>query len=123
MQLRRRSIWQAGISFYLIHTLRISVAIIAYIRSTQTVLIIVFWFPAAVLAENKIGPLLQGYSFGENSSVLVTAADKKALYAWQADNPLMPASTLKLLTAHLAVKKWGTHYRFKTDFYWMNGWL
>jgi len=45
------------------------------------------------------------------------------LYVWQADNPLIPASTLKLLTAHLAIQKWGTQYRFKTDFYWMNGWL
>ena len=92
-------------------------------RSIQIVLLFIFWFPAAVLAENKVGPLLQSYSFGENSSVLVTSADKEALYAWQADKPLIPASTLKLLTAHLAIQKWGTQHRFKTDVYWMNGWL
>ncbi len=107
----------------IMHNLQISVVIIACMRSIQIVLILIFWFPADVLAENKMRPLLQDYSFGVNSSVLVTATDRKVLYAWQADKHLIPASTLKLLTANLAIKKWGAQHRFKTDFYWMNGWL
>ncbi|MFT7525790.1 MAG: D-alanyl-D-alanine carboxypeptidase/D-alanyl-D-alanine-endopeptidase (penicillin-binding protein 4), partial [Arenicella sp.] len=39
------------------------------------------------------------------------------VYQWQADKALTPASLTKLLTANLAIKKWGLDHRFVTEFY------
>lgn len=38
----------------------------------------------------------------------------KAVIAHQADRPMMPASTMKLLTALAAIQRWGLDYRFET---------
>ncbi|CAA6826826.1 MAG: D-alanyl-D-alanine carboxypeptidase (EC [uncultured Thiotrichaceae bacterium] len=52
--------------------------------------------------------------------------DKSSLYVMSkgqpvfndnANQPLIPASTMKLITAWLALQKWGEHYRFSTNFY------
>ena len=37
--------------------------------------------------------------------------------ACRAERPLIPASTLKLVTAWLALEHWGDDYRFATDFF------
>ena len=70
--------------------------------------------------------LFENHTFGDQSSVLVVAADSSArsdLFAWQADKLLIPASTLKLVTAQLALEKWGAEHQFYTDFFLADGWL
>jgi D-alanyl-D-alanine carboxypeptidase/D-alanyl-D-alanine-endopeptidase (penicillin-binding protein 4) len=42
----------------------------------------------------------------------------------QADQPMVPASTLKILTALAAIERWGLDHRFHTDFHrTADGWL
>jgi len=40
-----------------------------------------------------------------------------AQWAWNKSAPLIPASTIKILTAYLALQKLGAEHRFHTDFY------
>lgn len=48
----------------------------------------------------------------------------KAVIARAADRPMVPASTLKLLTALAAFDRWGPAHRFHTDFFLgSDGWL
>jgi D-alanyl-D-alanine carboxypeptidase/D-alanyl-D-alanine-endopeptidase (penicillin-binding protein 4) len=44
--------------------------------------------------------------------------------ARQVDRPMIPASTMKILTALAAIERWGLDHRFHTDFYLAgDGWL
>lgn len=52
-----------------------------------------------------------------NSSFLLADAKGKPLASCRADRPLVPASTLKILTAWLALNHWGSEYRFQTEFF------
>ena len=51
------------------------------------------------------------------SAVLVADDDGTPLLSLRPDQPLIPASTLKLLTALAALDKWGPEHRFQTDFF------
>lgn len=58
------------------------------------------------------------------SASLLVEAEGRALIAHQPDRPMVPASTLKLLTALAAIQRWGPERRFHTDFYLSkDGWL
>jgi D-alanyl-D-alanine carboxypeptidase/D-alanyl-D-alanine-endopeptidase (penicillin-binding protein 4) len=53
----------------------------------------------------------------------------RAVIARQVDRPMVPASTMKILTALAAIQRWGLNHRFHTDFYrsddgwlWVKGW-
>ncbi len=53
---------------------------------------------------------------GARSAALVIRADDGAvLYAHDADQPLVPASNLKLLTAFASLETWGPAHRFTTE--------
>lgn len=52
-----------------------------------------------------------------SDAVLISDGSAQALYEWQAEKPLVPASLVKLVTAHIAIKRWGLDKRFVTDFY------
>jgi D-alanyl-D-alanine carboxypeptidase/D-alanyl-D-alanine-endopeptidase (penicillin-binding protein 4) len=55
---------------------------------------------------------------------LLVEEDATAVIAHQADRPMVPASTLKLLTALVALDRWGPDHRFHTDFFLSDdGWL
>ena len=49
--------------------------------------------------------------------VLVMDADGKELVAQNADEPFVPASVTKIVTAWLAIEVLGKDYRFQTKFY------
>jgi len=72
-------------------------------------------------ANSEAEPILfDGISFKYTDAVLVTKYSKqesKNIYAWQANKSLIPASLTKLVTTWLAIDKWGSGYRFKTDFF------
>ncbi|WP_457665906.1 D-alanyl-D-alanine carboxypeptidase/D-alanyl-D-alanine-endopeptidase [Thiolapillus sp.] len=51
------------------------------------------------------------------ASLLLLEKDGTALVSHNPETPRIPASTLKILTAWLAIRHWGLDYRFKTDFY------
>ncbi len=63
------------------------------------------------------GNLFQKHHFGQQSAVLVTEAQGKVLYSWNAEKALIPASTIKIATGIAAIEKFGLDYRFKTDFF------
>lgn len=69
--------------------------------------------PAGALADvkEKVAAL------APSGLVLVMDADGKELVAQNADEPFVPASVTKIVTAWLAMEVLGGDYRFKTSFY------
>ncbi len=65
---------------------------------------------AAVQAD----PIGQALALGNAS--LVVAEGGRAVIAHNADSSLVPASTMKLLTALAAIERWGLEHRFTTEF-------
>jgi D-alanyl-D-alanine carboxypeptidase/D-alanyl-D-alanine-endopeptidase (penicillin-binding protein 4) len=58
-----------------------------------------------------------------NASLVVEEGGRLVL-AYQPDRPMVPASTMKLLTALAAIDRWGLDHRFHTDFHRSSdGWL
>lgn len=61
---------------------------------------------------------------GLSKASLLVQDGGKALVAYNADRPMVPASTMKVLTAFAALETWGRGHRFETDFYTDgSGWL
>jgi len=54
---------------------------------------------------------------GPRDAVVISGPDQRILFSHNADALLIPASTLKLLTALTAIHTLGEDYRFKTEFY------
>jgi D-alanyl-D-alanine carboxypeptidase/D-alanyl-D-alanine-endopeptidase (penicillin-binding protein 4) len=70
------------------------------------------WLGGTALAADPVGQV-QGLA---KAGLLVQDGGKAAI-AHNADLPLVPASTMKVLTALAALETWGRDYRFETDFY------
>ena len=71
--------------------------------------------PAASPGAVEPGPLAQVLGLREAS--LLVEEGGVAVIARQADQPRVPASTMKLLTALAAIERWGLEHRFETDLY------
>jgi D-alanyl-D-alanine carboxypeptidase/D-alanyl-D-alanine-endopeptidase (penicillin-binding protein 4) len=56
-------------------------------------------------------------NIGSNDAVLVTNHQSKIIFSKNAEKPLIPASTLKILTSLVALHYLGPDYRFTTEFY------
>jgi len=54
---------------------------------------------------------------GPKDAMVVSAPDRKIIFSHNADTKLIPASTLKVLTALAAFHYLGPDFRFKTEFY------
>ncbi len=54
---------------------------------------------------------------GMSRAGLLALEQGRPLVSFNADTPLTPASTMKVLTALAAIDTWGRGYRFETDFY------
>ena len=76
-------------------------------------LLLVLLLPGAALARP---PLLHLYTLSD-AALLVVDGRGRTLRAYHPDRPLIPASTLKLLTALMALRTWGPEHRFATDFF------
>ena len=53
-----------------------------------------------------------------SSALLLIDESGREIYAKNSDRLMIPASTVKLLTALVALETLGSGYRFKTEFYW-----
>ena len=73
--------------------------------------------PAAVAGPGESG--LNGVMrlIGKNDAVLVTDNLGRSILSRHADQPLIPASTLKILTSLVAIHHLGLGYRFPIEFY------
>ena len=60
-------------------------------------------------------------TFTEHDSILVVNEADEVVYSWQSEQPRIPASVMKLLTAWLAIHEWGPTHQFSTSFYWQGG--
>ncbi|HID80835.1 MAG TPA: peptidase S13 [Chromatiales bacterium] len=60
---------------------------------------------------------MQRLQLMQNASLLVENNNGHALQSLRANQPMIPASTLKLLTALMALETWGAEFRFHTDFF------
>ena len=58
--------------------------------------------------------------FTGDDAVLVSDQSGNIVYQWQSEKLLIPASLNKLVTAYLAIDKWGVDHRFTTEFYLQN---
>lgn len=61
--------------------------------------------------------LLESEGFSDQDSVLLVDEQGQAVYQWRSDQLMVPASLAKLVTAQLALEKWGGDYAFHTDFF------
>ncbi len=52
----------------------------------------------------------------KQSSLLIVDSSGHRVQSHNPNNPMIPASTMKLLTALLSLRTWGTAHRFTTDF-------
>lgn len=55
------------------------------------------------------------------ASLLLPSSDSVKGVSIRADKLLVPASTLKVVTAYLAINRWGLEHKFYTDFYYRKG--
>ncbi|MGB5834548.1 MAG: D-alanyl-D-alanine carboxypeptidase [Thiohalocapsa sp.] len=60
-------------------------------------------------------PISRAVSLSDAS--LVVEEGGRAVVSANADRPMVPASTMKLVTALAAIERWGLDHRFSTDFY------
>ncbi len=71
---------------------------------------------ASGLAQTQNFAYLRKY-LGPADGMVVSTPDKQILFSHNADVELIPASTLKILTALAAIHFLGEDFRFKTEFY------
>jgi D-alanyl-D-alanine carboxypeptidase/D-alanyl-D-alanine-endopeptidase (penicillin-binding protein 4) len=73
-------------------------------------LLLCLWQPLAVA-----GPIEQVVAM--NQASLVVGADPRQAIAHNATTPMIPASTMKLVTALAAIERWGLAHRFSTEIF------
>ncbi len=78
-----------------------------------------FLLLALILAcsQSYAGTALDTLSEIDDSALLVLDHNGLPLYSKQVEQMFIPASTVKLLTALMALETWGHEYRFATEFY------
>ncbi len=76
-------------------------------------------FIALIIAcsQSNAGTTIDALSKIDASALLVLDANGLPLYSKQAEQMFIPASTVKLLTALMALEHWGRAHRFTTEFY------
>ena len=98
-------------------------------RACLTAILMLSWIANYAQAQTPVEHLLadqivfSNQQFTAQDALLVTNSSEDIVYQWQADKALIPASLTKLLTANLAIKKWGLDHRFVTEFYMLGNQL
>lgn len=94
-----------------------------WIRWCQRFVIFSFLFSGMAQAqelshrEQALSPLLKGIYASNKNAAIISANGQNPAISIHEDSLLLPASTLKVLTAYLAIQKWGLTHRFKMEFY------
>jgi len=78
-----------------------------------TILFLLPLMPSLGFTENA----LARFSRLHNAGLLVLDTHGRTLKSKYANRPFIPASTVKIATAWLALNHWGENYRFRTDFF------
>lgn len=68
-------------------------------------------------ADSTLERYLTEVSRSSKNAVFAEGTRYRDPIAIREDTALVPASTLKVLTAYLAIKRWGLRHRFTTEFY------
>jgi D-alanyl-D-alanine carboxypeptidase/D-alanyl-D-alanine-endopeptidase (penicillin-binding protein 4) len=90
------------------HPARIALRI-ARVTAVAAMLVAV---PSAKAAQDAVSRVL-----GLPKASLMLEEQGRAVIARNADRPMVPASTMKILTALAAIERWGLDHRFHTDFH------
>ncbi len=70
-----------------------------------------------IFPASHAGNALAQISAMEYSSLLLLDANRRPVLSHQPGREFIPASTVKLITALMALERWGRGHRFKTEFY------
>lgn len=89
-----------------------------FMRKTFIVIFLIFLngFAVTVSIANAAN-LFSQHRFSKQAAVMVTDSQGKALYSWNANKALIPASTIKIATGVAAIERFGLNFQFKTDFF------
>ena len=79
--------------------------------------ILIFVLLALLTACTHAADVLEQVKSMHAASLLALDEKGDAMVSFRADIPRIPASTLKILTAWLAIDYWGLDHRFETDFF------
>ena len=90
---------------------------LTYPQTVRTFLIFLILLLTPSVMVNGQGFESLGNLIGENESVLVADPDGNILFSKNAEQEMVPASTIKILTCMAAMHFLGKDYRFKTGFY------
>ena len=85
------------------------------VPSTARRALVVLCLSLLPLASALADPIGQAVSLS-NASLVVEEGGRMVVAA-NADRPMVPASTMKLVTALAAIERWGLDHRFSTGFY------
>lgn len=69
---------------------------------------------AATTGQQELQQFLQGF---DRAAVSLLNSNGDSLVAFNQDQPMVPASAVKLLTGLMAIERWGDSYQASTDFY------
>lgn len=79
--------------------------------------VIVAWLCLFVAINSQAAPF-KSHDLTAQDAVLVLDTHGNSVFDWRSDQAMIPASLTKLVTAYLALEKWGADHRFKTAFYY-----
>lgn len=85
------------------------------------VFIALLW--SVVVSGSALDKQLERLSSAPKSALVAEGTSYRAAVQLREHDLLVPASTLKILTAYLAIQRWGLEHRFTTEFYLHNGTL
>ncbi len=87
------------------------------LRSLVFLTAVIASLPAAWAVADGTGELNKELSRYDQAAVLLTDEKGTVIYAFNEQQPMVPASTVKLLTGLMALEHWGQDFRAETDFY------
>lgn len=86
-------------------------------RKDLRVWISAFWLLMAILSSAAVADNSLDRVLSMTTASLLVEERGRLVIAHQPDRPMVPASTMKILTALAAIERWGLDYRFTTEFF------
>ncbi|NQZ30375.1 MAG: D-alanyl-D-alanine carboxypeptidase [Oceanospirillaceae bacterium] len=89
-----------------------------YLISSMFLMLLVMSHVTAASEMSKHSAIIQGIP---KAALLLADTSARHSISIRPEQLLVPASTLKIVTAYLAIKRWGLEHKFYTDFYYDQG--